>query len=112
MTIEKNNKIKYGLKELQKDRGTMTFARLLLSYRLSQGWTQQELARKISGLSLTRGNICDYEKGRKVPSPAYAEKIAKKLGEIPSYWLEVAIQDMLRKENLEYTINIKAAKAS
>lgn len=103
MTIEKK-KIKMRLKDVEKIRGPMTFAKLLHSFRVTQNFTQEELANK---LGLSKGNICDYEKGRKIPTPAYAEKIAKKLGEIPAYWVEIAIQDMLRENKLLYLVNIK-----
>lgn len=106
MTIERN-KIKFGLKDLQKHRGPMTFGRLLVSYRASSDLTQVELADK---LGLSKGNICDLEKERKVPSPAKAEEIAKKLGELPQYWVEVAVQDMLRSQDLDYVVKIEGKK--
>ncbi len=70
----------------------MTFAKLLGSYRISEGLSQVDLAKK---LKLSKGNICDFEKGRKIPSPSKAEEMAKILGDMPAYWVNVALQDQL-----------------
>jgi len=102
MTTDKN-KIKYGLKNLRKDRGNVTFAKLLHSYRESEGLSQVELATK---LGLSKGNICDFEKGRKIPSPAKAEAMAINLGDLPAYWVEVTIQDLLAQDELDYFVTV------
>ncbi len=44
--------------------------------------SQENLGEKLGGLS--RGIICDYEKGRRIPSVEKAAAIAKSLGEIES----------------------------
>jgi transcriptional regulator with XRE-family HTH domain len=108
MTIEKS-KIKFGLKELQNLRGAMTFARLLTSYRTAVDLTQVELAKK---LKLSKANLCDLEKGRKIPSPARAEEIAKALKELPQYWVEVAVQDMLTSQKLKYVVKLVGDKVA
>ncbi|MDD4976720.1 MAG: helix-turn-helix transcriptional regulator [Bacteriovorax sp.] len=102
MTTDKN-KIKYGLKNLRKDRGNVTFAKLLYSYREAEGLSQVELAAK---LGLSKGNICDFEKGRKIPSPAKAEAMAISLGDLPAYWVEVTMQDLLVQDELDYFVKI------
>ena len=68
------------------------------TYRITTELTQGELGEKIGGLS--RGIICDYENGRRIPSPAKAAEIAEALDEIESYWVQVAVQDFLRQYNL------------
>ena len=95
---------KYGTKELEKDFGPITFAKLLLTYRLTEELSQEELGKKLGGIS--RGIVCDFEKGRRVPSPEKAAEFAKKLGEIESYWIEVAMQDYLREHDLKYTVKL------
>ena len=95
---------KYGTKELEKDYGAVTFAKLLSTYRLTAELTQSELGDKIGGLS--RGIVCDYENGRRIPSPAKAAEIAKNLGEIESYWVQVAVQDYLRQYDLDYKVKL------
>ena len=82
-------KRRYGTKELEKGYGPVTFAKLLHTYRVTEELTQNELGKKIGGLSL--GIICDYENGRRIPSPAKAAEIADTLGEIESYWVQVAV---------------------
>ena len=97
-------KKKYGVKELEKDYGPVTFAKPLHTYRMTEELTQSELGEKIGGLS--RGIICDYENGRRIPSPAKAAEIATTLGEIESYWIQVAIQDSLRQYDLNYKVKL------
>ena len=108
MTIEKN-KIKFGLSELQNLRGPITFARLLSSYRYAMNVSQVELSKK---LNISRSNLCDLEKGRKIPSPGRAEDFAKKLKELPQYWVEVAVQDLLRTQKLKYIVKLEGDKSA
>ena len=97
-------KKKYGTKEMAKDYGPVTFAKLLHTYRVTEELTQGELGEKIGGLS--RGIICDYENGRRIPSPAKAAEIAGALGEIESYWVQTTIQDYLRQYDLNYKVKL------
>jgi transcriptional regulator with XRE-family HTH domain len=108
MTTGKS-KIKYGSENLKKDNGPMTFAKLLHAYRISEGLSQVELAKKIN---LSKGNICDFEKGRKIPSPLTAAKMAQALGDLPAYWIEVVLQDQLSADELNYSVKILPKKAS
>jgi DNA-binding XRE family transcriptional regulator len=108
MTTERS-KPKYGSKELEKDFGPLTFARLVRSYRYSEELTQVELAKK---LGLSKANLCDIEKGRKLPSIARASAMAKKLGENPQFWVEMVFQDMLRQEKMKYTVKLEAKDAA
>ena len=101
------SKSKYGLKELRTDRGDMTFAKMLATFRFSQDWTQEEMGQK---LGLSRQNVCDYEKGRKIPTASLAAKMAKKVGDIEAYWVKLALEDMLKKEKRSGLVEIKARK--
>lgn len=105
MTTGKNKII--GLKNIEKVRGPMTFARLLQSYRLTQEFSQEELGEKVG---LSKANVCDLEKGRRIPTAVRAKKMAKALGEIESYWIEVALQDMLRSEHINLIVKIEPGK--
>ena len=100
-------KIKYGLKEfkrdLEKERGPLTFGRLLESHRKCEGLTQNGLGRMV-GLSGT--NICDLEKGRKIPSAKRAYDLAEALGMSQKQWVEVALQDALRKQEIDLKVSI------
>ena len=44
--------------------------------------------------------------GRRIPSPAKAAEIAEALGEIESYWVQVAVQDYLRQYDLNYIVKL------
>lgn len=96
-------KIKYGTKELRKEIGSLTIARLLVAHRLGEEMSQKEFA-KILGI--TSSSLCDMEKGRKIPSPSRAAKIAKKLGMGEIRWVQIALQDQLRKENLHFEVTL------
>ena len=98
------NKKRYGTKELEKDYDVVTFAKLLHTYRVTAELTQGEIGEKIG--SLSRGIICDYENGRRIPSPAKAAEIAEALSEIESYWVQVAVQDYLRQYDLNYKVKL------
>ena len=97
-------KKRYGTRELAKKYGPITFAKLLHTYRITSELTQSELGEKIGGLS--RGIICDYENGRRIPSPAKAAEMAVALGEIQSYWVQIAVQDYLRQYDLDYKVKL------
>ena len=97
-------KISYGVKELRRDLGEISVARLLASYRETEGLSQKDFA-KILGM--TSASLCDLEKGRKIPSVTRAAKIAKKLGDMEIFWVETAIQDQLRKEKLRFEVTLR-----
>lgn len=99
MTIKK----KYGLKNLRKDFGTLSFGRLLNSHRLGEGLSQVEMA-KILGIS--KQSLNDLEAGRVIPSLARAIEIAKKLNLMQMTLVELAIQDQLDREKLNFKVKI------
>jgi transcriptional regulator with XRE-family HTH domain len=96
-------KIKYGLKELERDFGPMTFARLLEAYRLCEEMSQKDFAKF---LGISQASLCDLEKGRRVPSPERASTIAKKLQEPPHYWVQLALQDQLNHAGLKLKVSV------
>lgn len=106
MTTKKKNH--YGTTELNRDigRGPLTIARLLVAHRLGEEMSQKDFAKL---LGITPASLCDMEKGRKIPSPTRAAKIAKKLGMLEISWVQMAIQDQLRKENLHFEVSLKKA---
>ena len=97
-------KYRYGTKELGKDYGPVTFAKLLYVYRVTAELTQAELGKNLGGLN--RAVISDYENGRRLPSPAKVAEIATTLNELKSYWVLVAVQDYLRQYNLDYKVKL------
>lgn len=103
MTTGRRKKIKYGSAELERDFGPLTFADLLTSYRLGEELTQAEVAKM---LGVSRQRLCDFEKGRRLPSIKSAETWAKKLGFSPKVWVEIILQDQLRREHVDLTVSV------
>jgi DNA-binding XRE family transcriptional regulator len=93
----------YGLKELERDYGPLTFGRALEATRKCEELSQKEFALK---LGISAQSLCDIEKGRSLPSVKRAMKIAKRLQESEKVWVTLAFQDMLRKENLNYKVSV------
>jgi transcriptional regulator with XRE-family HTH domain len=109
MITEKNKKIKYGSKAIESEFGPLTFGKLLTSYRLAEEISQTELAKK---LKMTRQKLNDFESGRRSPSLNSVSKIATALNEHAPTWIAVVIEEMLRKEKLNYTVNLKVSPVS
>lgn len=95
--------IKYNLKKLEKDYGPLSFADLLLIHREDIGWTQTRMAEE---LNLSKQKLCDFEKERRLPSVKMAVKWAKKLKQPPAVWVQIALQDQLRQNNLKFKVSI------
>jgi len=98
-----NTKKSYGVSELERDFGRLTFGNALSSYRQGEEQTQKQFA---MFLGISPQSLCDIEKERRIPTPSRAAKIAKKLGEPESFWVQLAIQDMLNKEELDLVVSI------
>ncbi|MBU1193321.1 MAG: helix-turn-helix domain-containing protein [Proteobacteria bacterium] len=94
---------KYGTKKLREEFGPLTFGNALEAYRLTEEITQADFA-KLLGISAQ--SLCDIEKGRRVPTPKRAAKIAKQIEQPENFWIQLAFQDMLRKEELNYTVSV------
>ena len=62
-----------------------------------------------SASRLSRANLCDLERGRKLISPERAAKIAKRIGVPEKVLIQLAIQDSLHAARLKYTVELKAA---
>lgn len=107
------SKIKYGLRQTEKDFGLLTFAKVLEAHRLGEEMSQKHFAEL---LGISQQSLCDLEKGRKIPSPERAARIAEKLDEPADYWIKLSLQDMLRAQHLDYDVSLlgrsKRKKAS
>jgi transcriptional regulator with XRE-family HTH domain len=86
------------------DNKTSTFGKALSSYRLNAELNQKEFSKL---LGITPQSLCDIEKGRRIPTPSRAARIAKCIKEPESTWINLALQDMMRKEKLNYKVTIK-----
>ena len=92
-------------KEIEKGLQDTTFGELLSSCRNSEKMTQKELANL---LGTTPSDICDLEKGRKIPSPKRAYAIAEALGMYEPFSVQLAIQDYFREQKLKLKISVAA----
>jgi transcriptional regulator with XRE-family HTH domain len=93
----------YGIEEMDKEFGPLTFGNALESYRKGEELSQSALA-KVLGISPQ--SLCDLEKGRRIPSVKRAAKIAQLIGMSEKTWVKLAIQDMLRDADLEYNVSV------
>ena len=95
--------IKYNSKDLEKDYGPLTFADLLIMQREDVGLTQIEMADK---LGISKQKLCDFEKGRRFPSIKMAARWAKKLKHSKAIWVQIVLQDQLRRNKLKLKVFI------
>lgn len=92
--------------KLEKQYGTLTFGSLLRAWRESEGLSQTFFAKRI-GLSVQ--NLNDLEKGRRIPTPTRAARIAKKLGLPEMGMIQLALRDSLAKEGFHYEVKLESA---
>ena len=95
--------IKYSLKDLEKDYGPLTFSDLLLIQREDKGWTQTRMA---DALEISRQKLCDLEKGRRLPSVKTVAKWAKKMKQPQEVWVQIVLQDQLRRDKLKLKVSV------
>lgn len=86
--------------------GPLTFAELLKTIRETDDVTQVELA-KSAGVS--KGLVCDIEKGRRLANIEHATKFAKALGYPLETFVAIAVEDELRKNNLHLKVKLESA---
>ena len=110
MSIEKKSRhIRTADKELitmlEKETGPLTFGMFLRVARSSLDLSQVEMARQ---LGISRGTLCDIEKGRQLVSPSLAVKIAKKAGLSPTVAVKACLQDQLTKAKIKMKVDLSA----
>jgi transcriptional regulator with XRE-family HTH domain len=96
----------YGLRDLERRLGKMTLGTFLRSWRLSEGLSQAEFARR---LGMSPANLCDVEKGRKGVSAKKAANIARRLGYSAQVLVQLAINDELSAAGLPFTVKLDVA---
>lgn len=92
--------------KLEKSHGTLTVGGLLKAWRDAEEITQTAFAKRL-GLSVQ--NLNDLEKGRRIPSPTRAARIAKKLGISEMGLIQLSLRDSLLKEGFKYQVQLKSA---
>lgn len=104
MTTESNS---FNALEATKDTwDTMTFGGLVHSLRMSDEITQVDLAKKIG---VSKQFLSDVEHNRKDVGINFAKKIADALGYSIEPLIELLIRDQLRRQHLNYTVELKKA---
>jgi len=103
MTTEKNKKINSGSSELERRFGRLSFGEMVLSFREGEGLSQPQLAKR---LGISKQRLCDFEKGRRLPSLRSAFEFGRKLGRHPETWVLVVIEEMLRREKLPIKVSL------
>lgn len=98
-----STKIKYGIAEMEKDFGALTFGRVLKSHRLGEEMSQVDMA-KLLGIS--KQSLNDLESSRKIPSIRRAVQIAKKIGQLEDLLVQLVLQDQINKEKLKLRVSV------
>ncbi len=88
---------------MQNDYEPLTFADLLRIQREDEGMAQTEMAKV---LGITKQKLCDFEKARRIPSAKMAASWAKKLGHPQEVWVQIALQDQLRQDELDFEVSV------
>jgi len=86
--------------------GKLTFAEMLHTLRKTDEMTQEQFAKL---LDISKQHVCDIEHGRKVVSSARAAIFAKKLGYPPTFFIQLALQDELKRAGIRLKIKVEAA---
>ena len=105
MTTKKSHETTITSAALFKGQPPLSFGSVLRAWRLGEELSQAEMARR---LGLSRANLCDLEKGRKLPSPGRALRIARKLGMVEAHVIELVLQDLLRHEKVNLRVSVAA----
>ena len=90
---------------LEKDVGALTFGMFLRAARDVMDVSQAEMARR---LKISRGTLCDIEKGRQLVSPTLAVRIAKVAGLSEALAVRACLQDQLKKANIKLKVSLVA----
>lgn len=84
----------------------MTFGGLVHSLRISDEITQVELAKRVG---VSKQFLSDVEHNRKDVGIAFAKKISDALGYSIEPLIELLIRDQLRRQHLDYIVELKHA---
>lgn len=101
-----STKSHFGIESLEAKFGPMTVGLFLKAFREADNVSQVGFAKK---LKISRANLCDLEKERKLVSPERAAKFARVLKVPESALVQLALQDLLRAAHLNYRVEIKSA---
>lgn len=103
MTTKKK---KDALEMLEEKFGRLSTASFLHSWRVADNLSQVQFSKKL-GISVQ--SLCDLEKGRRIPSPGRAAKIAKKIGYPELALITLAVRDSLYADGFKYNVKLESA---
>jgi antitoxin HigA-1 len=86
--------------------GPLTLGEAMEAIRLGDELSLATFAKK---LGISRANLCDIEKGRKMVSPERAARFAKVLGYGQRQFVRLALQDQLKHAGLKFRVELEAA---
>ncbi len=101
MTIKKNI---YAKNAIRKATGHISFGKMISSFRLAQEHSQVEMA---GILDITKQDLCNIEKGRKLVSVERAIQFANALQMPAKTFAKYALQDQLNKAGIVGEVIIK-----
>lgn len=104
--ITKSSDILNALESTQDIWEKMTFGGLVHSLRVSDEISQVELAKKIG---VSKQFLSDVEHNRKDVGIGFAKKISEALGYSIEPLIELLIRDQLRRQHLNYIVELKKA---
>jgi transcriptional regulator with XRE-family HTH domain len=82
---------------------SITVGKALREAREREGATLSEFAKRIK---ISSANLCDLESDRRFPRPRRIVEIALALGLDEKSFLELTLQQLLRREKLAYNVKI------
>jgi DNA-binding XRE family transcriptional regulator len=94
-----------AIKFFEKKYGPYHFGISIVGMRVNADLSQTQLAKK---LKISRGTLCDIEKGRQPVSIKLALKIAKIAGFPEKMVIQEWMQDQLERVNLKYKVKLTA----
>ena len=86
--------------------GPLTLGRFITAIREGEEASLVEFAKK---LGISKSHLCDIEKDRKPVSAAKAAEMAHTLGYDEKQFVQLALQDSLKRAGLAYEVKIEAA---
>lgn len=86
--------------------GELSLGDFIRSLRESEEISQTDFASK---LKISRANLCDIEKNRKLVSPERASRFSKILNFPEKFFVKLAIEDLLRQAKLKYQVELSAS---
>lgn len=102
MSTENKISAKKAIRELT---GHIRFGDMLLSFRKAQELSQVEMAKR---LGISKQDLCNIEKGRKLVSVERAVSFANALGIPAKTFAKYVLQDQLQKAGLKEEIEINS----